>query len=241
MKMEYNKKEKTLRFGSYNIRHGVDAGYDMSKFAKNILNAQLDIVGLQEVDQKTSRVNGMDTIKNLSQATGYKHYAFFKTIDFLGGEYGTAILSKYPIIDTERILLESGIHEQRVLGRAEINVDGTTVNFFVTHLSFESLDIRTAQFKQIANVLKRYDDFVLVGDFNTPDFNEYSVIENSKTINNREYSLLTFPEENISIDNIVYSVDSWEFSLPKTLTENCYSDHYMLYAEGENKKKNSIP
>ena len=226
-----------LRFGSYNIKHGENAELDMSKIAKNIQNARLDIVGVQEVDQKTERVNGMDTMKNLSRATGYEYYAFYKAIDFLGGEYGIAILSKYPIISTESIVLESGSNEQRVLGRAEINVNGTLVNFFVTHLSYESLYSRAAQFKQIAIVLKKYDNFVLCGDFNTSDFNEYSVIENSNTVNNNEYALMTFPEDNASIDNIVYSAGAWEFSLPKTLTENSYSDHYMLYAEGKYKKR----
>ena len=126
-----------LRFGSYNIKHGGDAGLDMSKLAKNIRAADLGIVGLQEVDQLTTRVNNINTMKRLSNHTGYDYYAFFKAIDFKGGEYGVGILSKYPILETERIELSSGKEEKRVLGRAKIDVNGLTVNFFVTHISFD--------------------------------------------------------------------------------------------------------
>ena len=221
-----------LKFGSYNIKHGGDAELDMTKLANNITNAKLDVVGLQEVDQRTNRVNNIDTMQRLSNHTGYEYYAFFKAIDFQGGEYGVGILSKYPIVETERMELYSGNEEQRVLGRAKIDVNGLTVNFFVTHLSYESLEIRTKQFKQVSEKINEYENFIVTGDFNTSDFEEYSVIENSAMVNNADYSIPTFPSGNSSIDNIVYEDGAWSFSYPKTILAS-YSDHYMLYAEAE--------
>ena len=126
-----------LTFGSYNIRHGEDAALDMSKIAENITKRGMDIVGIQEIDQMTSRVGGIDTMKMLSNATGYSYYVFFKAISYKGGEYGIGILSKYPILETERIELGSGECEQRVLGKAVIEVAGIRIPFFVTHLSYE--------------------------------------------------------------------------------------------------------
>ena len=221
-----------LRFGSYNIKHGADADLDMSKLAKNILTTDLDIVGFQEVDQRTTRVNNIDTMKRLSNHTGYKYYAFFKAMDYKGGEYGVGVLSKYPIVETERIPLYSGNKEPRVLGRAAINVNGLTVNFFVTHLSYESLEIRTQQFNQIAEKVKGYESFIITGDFNTSDFNEFSVIENSAMVNNSDFSIPTFPGGTSAIDNIVYEDGTWSFSRPWTFIAS-YSDHYLLYAEAE--------
>lgn len=225
-----------LSFGSYNIKHGADASLDMTKLASNITEFKMDVVGLQEVDQKTTRVNGIDTMKELSDATGYEHYAFFKAISYKGGEYGVGILSKYPIVETERIALESENYEQRVLGRAAINVNGTVLQFFVTHLSYEDKEVRTKQFLQIAEVLKGYDNYVLTGDFNTSDFSEYAVLPRPDAVNKRGQALVTFPSSSSSIDNIVYARDAWEFDLPKTVKQS-YSDHCALYATGTYLKK----
>jgi len=220
-----------LCFGSYNIRHGADASLDMTKLASNITKSEMDVVGLQEVDQKTTRVKGIDTMKALSDATGYAHFAFFKAISYKGGEYGIGILSKYPIVETERIELESENYEQRVLGRAAINVNGTVIQFFVTHLSYENKEVRTKQYLQVAEVLKGYDNYVLTGDFNTSDFSEYAVLPCCDAVNKSGQALVTFPEQSSFIDNIVYARDAWAFGLPKTVKQS-YSDHYALYATG---------
>ena len=141
------------------------------------------------------------------------------------------ILSRYPILETERILLESGDCEQRVLGRAAIEVNGEAIQFFVTHLSYESLDLRTKQFAQVAQVLQNYEGYVLTGDFNTSDFSEYTVLPNANAVNRASSHLVTFPDGPSSIDNIVYSNTKWSFERPKTVTAS-YSDHYALYAMG---------
>ena len=223
-------KEFQLRVGSYNIKHDELAGLDMTKIANNITSLELDGVGLQEIDQMTTRVNGVDTMKALSEATGYPYYHFFKAMTYQGGQYGLGILSKYPIVNTERILLHKNSSvEQRVLGRAEIDVDGTTFQFFVTHLEHKNEYVRGEQFKNIAETLKSYDNFVVTGDFNTLDFNAYAVIENAAMVNNSEKNLATTPS-GYSIDNIVYAASSWSFSEPMAL-EQSYSDHYLLYAD----------
>ena len=222
--------ELSLRVASYNIKHGKLADLDMTKLADNIIALDLDIVGLQEIDQMTTRVNGLNTMKTLSQATGYPYYCFFKAMDYKGGEYGLGVLSKYPIVATQTILLQTPSNiEQRILGRAEIDVDGFTFSFFVTHLSYNSREIRDAQFKGIAEAVKSYDNYILVGDFNTTNFEEYAVIENVDMINNAKQSVGTMSTSSKSIDNIVYSVPFWSFEAPQVL-EKSHSDHYLLYS-----------
>ena len=90
-----------LRTVSYNIRNGHDVQHDMSLLAADLLAVQADIVGLQEVDVGTARVGGRDTLAELAKAAGFAHYRFCRAIDFAGGEYGTAILSRYPILSFE--------------------------------------------------------------------------------------------------------------------------------------------
>ena len=226
-----------LTIGSYNIANGSKVNHDMSKLARDITNAKLDIVGLEEVDQFCNRSNNMDTMKTLSELTGMPYYTFFKAINLAGtgpdgkGEYGIGVLSKYPILETERVELYSAGKEQRALGRTAIDVNGVTLNFFVTHVSYEETSIRTKQLKQINDIMKKYDNYLLVGDFNTDDFSEYAAFPDAGTVNTAEYHLPTFDSKGTSIDNIVYTKSNWTFSPPRT-TPNKNSDHDMLYAIG---------
>lgn len=219
-----------LRFASYNIFHGGRADFDMSKIAQNILDNGIDVVGLQEVDMGTLRSGRLDTLKELSLATGYLHYVFFKTIDFDGGEYGTAVLSKYPIIFSEKYMLNSGNSEQRAIGFTQIDVGEKKINFFVTHLTFDSPAIRAGQLSQIATLLSQKEDFILAGDFNTFDLGALDCMVGVKRINKLEDLKVTFPENKLSIDNILYSENYWSFGDINLVTES-YSDHYMIWAE----------
>jgi len=152
-------KQITLRIGSYNIKHGDWANLKMETIGEVIKEANLDIVGVQEVDYKTTRVFMMDQPKLLSEATGLQYYAFCPATDYKGGQYGTLILSKYPIVSHEVIPLESGDSEKRTLGHAVIDVDGWKFDFFNTHLSNNSAgngaDLRSQQFDKIAENIRR--------------------------------------------------------------------------------------
>ena len=220
----------SLNIGSYNIAHGQFINYDMQPIADDILEKDLDIVGLQEVDINADRSQNIDSLVLLSQMTGYKYYAYYKTVDLATeGQYGVAILSKYPIVETNRFDLPSPGVEARVLGYAKIDVEGTNVNFFVTHASFEKEEIRVSQFEYINTVLKDFDNFMIAGDFNTSNFEEYKKIENASTLNTAENNLPTHKKTE-SIDNIVYSTDDWGFETPQIL-EKDHSDHSMLYSK----------
>ncbi len=220
-----------LNFVSYNIAAGRQVSYSMRTLAGDLKEVKADIVGIQEVDQNCDRSGNIDTVKLLSRTSGLEHYAFFKGIDLGAGEYGVAILSKYPILETERVELSSNGHEQRVVGRALIDVNGTHINFFVTHLSYEDKATRTGQFAELAAILSAHAPYVLVGDFNTADFDEYAVLTGAATVNDHDHSVVTFPQNDSSIDNIVYTADRWQFGAP-AVRENDHSDHYMLYAQG---------
>ena len=157
---------------------------------------------------------------------------FFKAIDHDGGGYGLAIISKYPIVKHELIKLSSASSEQRILAHAELDVNGTTVHFFVTHVSYDGESgwaSRTKQFKEIANKLANYDNFILTGDFNTRNLDEYSVIKNAALINSKENNVVTYPDGRSPVDNIVYSTSSFTGGTPNVVT-NSYSDHYMLWS-----------
>lgn len=215
-----------LNFGSYNIANGRDVGHDLTQLGADIKNAKLDIVGLQEVDQFVARSGNQDTMKILSESSGLPYYQFFKAIDHQGGEYGVGILSKYPILEYEHELLHSPDLEQRVLGHALIDVDGTQIDFFVTHLSYENAEVHAIQTAAVIEKISQYENFVLTGDFNTESFDPYYIENRFGALNNGAYKVPTYANQ--SIDNIIYRRESWKFGKPFALV-NGHSDHNMLY------------
>lgn len=228
----------TLNIGTYNIANGSKVDHQMIKLAKDIVDQKLDIVGLEEVDQFCTRSGNMDTMKTMSELTGMPYYAFFKAINLSGsgangqGEYGVGVLSKYPITETQRIELYS-TGETRVLGRTKIDVNGTEINFFVTHLEWSPDSTRYKQLEQFNEILPNYDNFVVVGDFNVHTLSEYQKILYKGMVNTEDNPILTYSsyDGDWYLDNIIYSPNNWTFTEGKTLP-NGKSDHFMLYATG---------
>jgi len=87
-----------LRVLTYNILHGAgpDKKLDLGRTAEVIRRLSPDLVALQEVDNGTKRSGGVDEAAELGGLTGM-HTAFGKAMDFDGGQYGDAVLSRFPI------------------------------------------------------------------------------------------------------------------------------------------------
>ena len=238
--------EMTLKIGSYNIANGSRVGHDLKKIADDILAMDLDIVGLQEVDKFASRSQYLDTMKKLSELTGYEYYYYTVAINIGGdeakygqpGEYGTGILSRYPITSGEDYKLNSQGHEQRMLGHATIEVAGKTIHFFNTHLSWENDSVRAGQFKQIDQITGEYDYVILTGDFNQRSLEEGQSFSYLYPTNSEDNPLETYKGTDwntLCIDNILYTQ---EFKLiDSKVVDNNHSDHCLLVAVLELKLK----
>lgn len=189
---------------SYNIHHGVglDDALSLERIAQVIEGAGATIVGLQEVDRYFSeRSNFEDQASILANLLDYE-YTFGGNLQFEPAagqvenrQYGNAILSKYPIIESENIHLNSFGNEQRGLLRATVNINGELINIFNTHLELDPT-ARMAQVKQLIEITSSYSGpKVLMGDFNTEPQSEelqlllqhtnftdsFSTIENANT------------------------------------------------------------
>ena len=82
----------------YNIHAGKDAkGIDnLQRVVALIREARADLVLLQEVDQGTRRSGVVDQPAVLAVGSGL-HVAFGSALDYDGGKYGVATLSRWPI------------------------------------------------------------------------------------------------------------------------------------------------
>src|SRR5687767_689864 len=97
-----------IRVMSYNIHHGegLDGKLDLERIAKLITDAKADIVGLQEVDRGSERTQKRDLPAELAKLTGMT-VQFDKNIPNQGGEYGNAVLTKFPIKRAKNTHLKS--------------------------------------------------------------------------------------------------------------------------------------
>ena len=210
-----------------NIKHGAEG---LDKVAGTIREVSPDIIGLEEVDVNCSRSGCVDEPAELSRLTGLPYHAFSKAISLGDGEYGAAILSRYPIVSYETVKLDSGRNEGRSVGHAVINVEGLLFDVFVTHLSYEDRDVRKGQMKTIAAMLAQCERYVLTGDLNCFDLEDISYLGAAYCVNRPDRRYGTFYRySSFFPDNIAVSGEFAELSSGMSDTE-C-SDHRLLYAK----------
>ena len=90
--------DRVARVLVYNMHAGKDAkGVDnLARIAALVDSLHADIVLLQEVDVNTQRSGRVDQPAVLAKLSGH-HVAFGKSLDYQGGDYGIAIMSRWPI------------------------------------------------------------------------------------------------------------------------------------------------
>jgi len=162
-------KSTKLRVMTYNIHVGVgmDQKMDLQRIAEVINHEHPDLVGLQEVDRGVRRTQGVDEIAELSKLTNMS-YAFAHNLDYQGGQYGVAILSRFPIAAIEHRKFENRREaERRGMLRVEVEVEGSTINFVTTHLDYQFSDGRVFEVEQLLRDLEgTQGPIIVVGDFN---------------------------------------------------------------------------
>ncbi|GLZ78210.1 metal-dependent hydrolase [Actinorhabdospora filicis] len=169
----------TIRVASFNIHHGAggDNVVDLERVASFIESWDVDIVGLQEVDRHWGERSGWaDQPALLAKRLGMR-VVYGANLDLAPPaeglprrQYGTAILSRWPILDWSNTLLPKfPAGEQRGLLRATVQAHGARVTFAGTHLQHTSAAERQAQADAIVALLGQRRT-VLVGDLNaTPE------------------------------------------------------------------------
>lgn len=109
-----------LRVLVYNIHAGKDAAGrpNLEDVAALVRSTSADIVLLQEVDRGTKRSGGVDQLAVLAGRTGM-HAAFGRTLDYDGGQYGIAALSRRPFVLQDTLPLRVSPAQTRAGGSYE--------------------------------------------------------------------------------------------------------------------------
>ena len=163
----------SLRVLSYNILHGagMDHRLDLKRTAAVIERLSPDLVVLQEVDKNTKRSGRVDEAAELGKMLGMQS-RFGKFMDFSGGEYGLAVLSKLPIEKAVRHQLPRG-SEPRCALEVQVKPAGFSqpLTLVCIHNDWISTDVRLQQVNTLLKALgNRSGPMILAGDFNAePD------------------------------------------------------------------------
>jgi endonuclease/exonuclease/phosphatase family metal-dependent hydrolase len=120
-----------VRVGTWNIRAARSA--PIEQIAAEIGAMQLDVVALQEVDVRVRRTGFVDQPVSLAGALGF-HYAFAASIKWDGGDYGLALLSRWPIVEVRRHRIDAAdAGEPRIILETVICAGGRPLRVFNHH------------------------------------------------------------------------------------------------------------
>lgn len=165
----------TIRVMTYNIHHGegMDGHINLDRIAALIHSANVDLVGLQEVDRNADRSHNLDMIKILARLTSM-HWAFGKNLELRNGDYGNGILTRFPIVHQENLyykMVKSS--ERRGLLQVVIDVNNQEIVFMNTHIDHHLDNAESIlNVKQIRASANAYGGkpVIISGDFNeTPE------------------------------------------------------------------------
>ncbi len=173
----------TLKVMTYNLegmKPGTDPETRLFHIIQKLKTLDPDIIGLQEINQ-TLNGGGIDNqarriADSLSAHFGitYHYYISFTHLSWNNQfrEY-VGIISKYPVQNQGYKQLVRGVFPRKVVWNS-IDTPLGRINFFNTHLSFNSGSVRVQQVQQIIPYIELKENdhpgvgTILTGDFNDP-------------------------------------------------------------------------
>lgn len=226
-----------LRIVSYNIRHGLgmDGRIDLERVAEVISKAKPDLAAIQEVDRFCERSGRRDTASELGRLLNMT-YKFGRSMALGDGDYGVAILSKLPILETIRHPLPEGDEPRCALEvRVRIEELASPISFVCVHNDWISPEVRVQQIKALLGILCKKDNpTILAGDFNAERTDE-----SLRILDANQWRILdkkgkkTFPSDIPEIEIDFFAIRNFPKHSVKhnVIDDRLASDHRPIYAE----------
>ncbi|MET3575988.1 endonuclease/exonuclease/phosphatase family protein [Bhargavaea ullalensis] len=236
---------------------GMDGRVELSRTAEVIRASGADIIGLQEVDRHFSARSAFeDQAARLAEMLGMQ-YGFGANVvepslkDGMPiGEYGNAVLSRFPIKYAVNhpladVLPEGEDPEPRGILETFIDLGGTYLNFYNTHMSLSDGALRTGISRLLKLTGRSLFPTIVTGDFNAaPDHPGIAAMDerfNEVFRKSGAGQLPTFPsrsyEENSGKWTVPHSKIDYIFAdLSQTVTradviDTSISDHLPIVAD----------
>ena len=243
-----------LKIGTYNICHCADfEGWetgealkvDVEKTARTIKNLQLDVIGLNEVYSEGEKEEYIKQTERLASLAGYDYCAFAVGEKFSWTTIGNSVLSRYPIIKLDSIVVEKPSEEERAIENAsywedrvilvaDVNVNGCVIKVIQSHFGLNLIEQKNIVRKVCEVIDESEYPVVLMGDFNVLPDNEVLSDIYSRLLSvtkETKQTVLTFssykPEKQI---DYIFVSRSMEIK-SCTVYDIVVSDHRPLTAE----------
>ena len=160
---------KIMTFNTQHCLNYLEQKIDFDIMAKAILTCGADIVGLNEMRGQGVHPDYTDQVPKLAELTGMPYCYFAEAIRFKGvNPYGNGLLSKYPIVKAETILIPDpdprgydGYYETRCVLKATLE-GGITV--LAVHFGLNPDEAENAVRTIVENLAE--EKCILMGDFN---------------------------------------------------------------------------
>ena len=195
-----------------------------------------DIIALQEVDEGVERSGGVDQPRELGRHLDMNH-AFGSFMDYQGGRYGMAILSRHPIVREVVVPLPGG-NERRSALAVEVALPGGQ-SLMAVGVHFDWVGSDSFRFRQ-ATALTRFLDqlempYLVIGDFNDEPGSRTLALfsERAREAAKPAEDRLTFPSDGPvkEIDFIFGApADVWGMEMVDVIDEPLASDHRPVVA-----------
>nr|WP_121273672.1 endonuclease/exonuclease/phosphatase family protein [Pedobacter schmidteae] len=209
----------------------------------NVINSQKpDLVALQEVDVNTQRSGvNVDQAKELARLTGM-NYFYAKAIDFQGGQYGDAVLSRFPILESVSYQLPVTQQlggETRSVAMITVEKEGYKFYFSSTHLDHLGAEdnrlLQAAELNKIVGSLSR--PLIIAGDMNAiPSSKTMALLQQQLFMGCNAACPFTIPATapTRTIDYIMMRpYNKFNIKNYNVINETYASDHLPLIAEIE--------
>ena len=182
-----------LRLVTFNIAHGRGLTpiqgftsarklrFNLRRISELLVELNADLVAMQEVDQCSVWAGNFDHLDYIRAHAGFPHAAFGinnRRTGLMNLSYGNALLSRYPIADTETIVFGKRRLGEKGFLFTEVEVGGRIVPIVNLHLHFSSRRKRLVQLDHLVTWLQAKERDrgsgwavppIVCGDFNTPD------------------------------------------------------------------------
>lgn len=228
----------SLRVMSMNIRQGAEFADNKSEPYSELINKyDPDVIALQEVDYKTTRNGGKDWLNEVAMQTGMFPY-FIKSMNYKGGGFGPALLSKYPFYKMEKTIFKHQGEEDRATGWIYVMFpDGISLRVGSLHLALSSSQLTIQQFASINKAFFAEDELtpaLMIGDYNAvPGSDPINYVKNrwQEVIPNMG---LTCPADKPTsqLDHVMgYPKSAWTCTHYEVLAHPELSDHCFILAD----------
>jgi endonuclease/exonuclease/phosphatase family metal-dependent hydrolase len=158
-----------MRVATWNIRAARSAL--LEEIGSELASMEPDIAALQEVDRRARRTGFRDQPAAIASALGF-HYAFAASIRYDGGDYGLAVVSRWPIVDVRRHPLDDmEARELRIVLDVTVCARGRPLRVLNHHADTRTA-ARTTSLTTLSSLARARlgEGIVVLGDFNdVPD------------------------------------------------------------------------